>query len=87
INIGTLTADNEQDIISIAQTANEAGLPIVFDPVAVAASTSPKQFCKFLLKSSTVSVIHGNASEISALIDATATMKCTASDANIDAVT
>lgn len=49
INIGTLTAENEQDIIAIAQTANEAGLPIVFDPVAVGASTYRKQFCKLLL--------------------------------------
>ncbi|MBN4916950.1 bifunctional hydroxymethylpyrimidine kinase/phosphomethylpyrimidine kinase, partial [Staphylococcus sp. EG-SA-23] len=38
INIGTLTAENEQDIIAIAQTANEAGLPIVFDPVMLAKS-------------------------------------------------
>ena len=85
INIGTLTAQNEQDIIAIAQTANEAGLPIVFDPVAVGASTYRKQFCK-LLKSTKVSVIKGNASEILALIDDTATMKGTDSDANLDAV-
>ncbi|HFO2203718.1 TPA: hydroxyethylthiazole kinase [Staphylococcus aureus] len=87
INIGTLTAENEQDIIAIAQTANEAGLPIVFDPVAVGASTYRKQFCKLLLKSAKVSVIKGNASEILALIDDTATMKGTDSDANLDAVT
>ncbi|HEH3094619.1 TPA: thiamine phosphate synthase [Staphylococcus aureus] len=86
INIGTLTAQNEQDIIAIAQTANEAGLPIVFDPVAVGASTYRKQFCKLLLKSTKVSVIKGNASEILALIDDTATMKGTDSDANLDAV-
>lgn len=82
INIGTLTAQNEQDIIAIAQTANEAGLPIVFDR----ASTYRKQFCKLLLKSTKVSVIKGNASEILALIDDTATMKGTDSDANLDAV-
>ena len=54
-----------------------AGLPIVFDPVAVGASTYRKQFCKLLLKSTKVSVIKGNASEILALIDDTATMKGT----------
>lgn len=82
INIGTLTAENEQDIIAIAQTANEAGLPIVFDPVAVGASTYRKQFCKLLLKSAKVSVIKGNASEILALIDDTATMKGQVEDKN-----
>ncbi|GKS19637.1 hypothetical protein SASK028_19760 [Staphylococcus argenteus] len=86
INIGTLTAQNEQDIIAIAQTANELGLPIVFDPVAVGASTYRKQFCKLLLQSANVSVIKGNASEILALIDDTATMKGTDSDNNLDAV-
>ncbi|WP_256038790.1 hydroxyethylthiazole kinase, partial [Staphylococcus aureus] len=86
INIGTLTAQNEQDIIAIAQTANEAGLPIVFDPVAVGAATYRKQFCKLLLKSAKVSEIKGNASEILALIDDTATMKGTDSEANLDAV-
>ncbi|MBE5665012.1 hydroxyethylthiazole kinase [Staphylococcus sp. SS60] len=86
INIGTLTAQNEQDIIAIAQTANELGLPIVFDPVAVGASTYRKQFCKLLLQSADVSVIKGNASEILALIDDTATMKGTDSDNNLNAV-
>lgn len=39
------------------------------------------------MKSAKVSVIKGNASEILALIDDTATMKGTDSDANLDAVT
>ncbi|CDR52456.1 hydroxyethylthiazole kinase [Staphylococcus schweitzeri] len=86
INIGTLTAQNEQDIIAIAQTANELGLPIVFDPVAVGASTYRKHFCKLLLQSADVSVIKGNASEILALIDDTATMKGTDSDNNLNTV-
>ncbi len=73
-------------LLRLLKTANEAGLPIVFDPVALSVSYR-KQFCKLLLKSAKVSVIKGNASEILALIDDTATMKGTDSDANLDAVT
>uniref|UniRef100_UPI002108F875 hydroxyethylthiazole kinase n=1 Tax=Staphylococcus aureus TaxID=1280 RepID=UPI002108F875 len=63
------------------------GLPIVFDPVAVGASTYRKQFCKLFLKSANVSVIQGHASEILALLDDTATMNGPDSDAHLDAVT
>ncbi|EHJ07179.1 hydroxyethylthiazole kinase [Staphylococcus simiae] len=86
INIGTLTNSNEQDILKVAHIANDVGLPIVFDPVAVGASTYRKQFCQTFLKEIDVSVIKGNASEILALIDDTATMKGTDSDSQLDTV-
>ena len=86
INIGTLTKSNEQDILTVAHVANELALPIVFDPVAVGASTYRKQFCQTFLNQIDVAVIKGNASEILALIDDTATMKGTDSDGNLDAI-
>lgn len=46
INIGTLTKANEEDILKIGKIANQQGTPIVFDPVAVGASTYRKQFCQ-----------------------------------------
>ena len=80
INIGTLTHENEEDIMSIGKIANDQGTPIVFDPVAVGASTYRKQFCKRFLEQIDVTVIKGNASEILTLIDSQTTMKGTDSD-------
>ena len=68
INIGTLTHDNEEGIMKIG-IANEQGTPIVFDPVAVGASSYRKQFCKRFLEQIEVSVIKGNASELLTLVD------------------
>lgn len=85
INIGTLTVDRGEDMIQIAQAANRADVPVVFDPVAVGASQFRKSFCRRFLKEVDVSVIKGNASEILALINEEATMKGTdsASDLNV----
>ena len=51
INIGTLTRENEEDIIKIGKIANQQGTPIVFDPVAVGASTYRKIFVNVFLVS------------------------------------
>lgn len=86
INIGTLTHENEEDIMSIGKIANDQGTPIVFDPVAVGASTYRKQFCKRFLEQIDVTVIKGNASEILTLIDSQTTMKGTDSDNLLDPI-
>ena len=46
INIGTLTHDNEEGIMKIGRIANEQGTPIVFDPVAVGASSTENNFVR-----------------------------------------
>ena len=86
INIGTLTRENEEDIIKIGKIANQQGTPIVFDPVAVGASTYRKNFCQRFLDEVNVTVIKGNASEILTLIDFNTTMKGTDSDSELDSV-
>ena len=86
INIGTLTHDNEEDIMKIGRIANEQGTPIVFDPVAVRATSYRKQSCKRFLEQIEVSVIKGNASELLTLVDSQTTMKGTDSDSSLDAV-
>ena len=86
INIGTLTRANEEDIIKIGKIANQQGTPIVFDPVAVGASTYRKQFCKRFLSEIKVSVIKGNASEILTLIDDKTTMKGTDGASDLDVI-
>ncbi|MBI5975507.1 hydroxyethylthiazole kinase [Staphylococcus canis] len=86
INIGTLTNDRGEDMLKIAKSANTAGVPVVFDPVAVGASQYRKNYCKQFLNEIDVSVIKGNASEMLALIDDNATMKGTDSQDNLDVV-
>ena len=86
INIGTLTRENEEDIIKIGKIANQQGTPIVFDPVAVGASKYRKNFCQRFLDEVNVTVIKGNASEILTLIDFNTTMKGTDSDSELDSV-
>ena len=85
INIGTLTRENEEDIIKIGKIANQQGTPIVFDPVAVGASTYRKIFVNVFFEVN-VTVIKGNASEILTLIDFNTTMKGTDSDSELDSV-
>ena len=85
INIGTMTKANEQDILEIGKIANQQGTPIVFDPVAVGASSYRKAFCQKLSEVK-VSVIKGNASEILTLVDATTTMKGTDGKTDLDVV-
>ena len=87
INIGTLTKANEKDILEIGKIANQQGTPIVFDPVAVGASTYRKQFCETFLSEINVSVIKGNASEILTLVDSNTTMKGTDGETDLDVVT
>ncbi|MGV3042841.1 hydroxyethylthiazole kinase [Staphylococcus rostri] len=82
INIGTLTQQRGEDMLKIAKEANKQGVPIVFDPVAVGASQYRKDFCRRFLEEIQVTVIKGNASEILALVDETATMKGT--DSTVD---
>lgn len=86
INIGTLTKHHEHAMLANAKIANETETPLVFDPVAVGASKYRKDFCKYFLKKIKPTVIKGNASEILALIDDTATMKGTDSADNLDVV-
>ncbi|EGQ3483607.1 hydroxyethylthiazole kinase [Staphylococcus pseudintermedius] len=86
INIGTLTTRNSEDMLTIAKSANQMGVPIVFDPVAVGASQFRKDFCQRFLEEIDVAVIKGNASEILTLVDTATTMKGTDSASDIDVV-
>ena len=81
-----MTKANEQDILEIGKIANQQGTPIVFDPVAVGASSYRKAFCQKFLSEVKVSVIKGNASEILTLVDATTTMKGTDGKTDLDVV-
>lgn len=64
INIGTLQTESFEAMKLAGKMANQLGIPVIFDPVGVGA-TSYRSTCAFsLLKEVKVSIIRGNASEM-----------------------
>lgn len=66
INVGTLTRDRRDAMLSAVQAAQKAGTPWTLDPVAVGALSLRNEFCQQLLGMQPAA-IRGNASEILAL--------------------
>lgn len=75
VNLGTINDSLYESIIKAGMAANEKGIPVVFDPVGVGATSYRTRIAQELLKTIKVSVIRGNASEIYALIGGKATTK------------
>ncbi|KAK2464320.1 hypothetical protein APHAL10511_003777 [Amanita phalloides] len=71
VNIGTFTSSVKAGILSAGHFANLNRKPIVFDPVGVGATAFRKETVKELLDAFQVSVIKGNAGELSALAGST----------------
>ncbi|KGX93965.1 hydroxyethylthiazole kinase [Pontibacillus halophilus JSM 076056 = DSM 19796] len=69
INIGTLTASDVEAMHLAGRRANENGIPVVLDPVGVAATAYRKETCRDLLQAISFTAIRGNAGEIATLID------------------
>lgn len=68
LNIGTLSEQSVEAMILSGIKANEKGIPVIFDPVGVGATTFRKQAAREILQKVKVSIIRGNASEVSALL-------------------
>ncbi|WP_339230078.1 hydroxyethylthiazole kinase [Oceanobacillus sp. FSL K6-2867] len=69
INIGTLTANDLDAMILAGKKANEKGIPVVLDPVGVAATTFRTAAVKQILKEVKPTAIKGNAGELAYLAD------------------
>jgi len=67
INIGSLSAEWNDSFYLGGRAAEKAGVPVVFDPVAAGATHYRLKTCKSLLSSFKVTVLKGNAGEISAI--------------------
>eukprot|EP00833_Pecoramyces_ruminatium_P003193 jgi/Orpsp1_1/1177225/evm.model.c7180000060610.1 len=67
INIGSLSAEWNDSFYLGGRAAEKAGTPVVFDPVAAGATHYRLKTCKSLLSSFKVTVLKGNAGEISAI--------------------
>ena len=67
LNIGTLDPVQIQSMLLAGERANERGIPIVLDPVGAGATTLRTKTAERLLSDLDVSVVCGNAGEISIL--------------------
>lgn len=67
INIGTLTNEQVKAMIKAGKSANKNNIPVVLDPVGVAATTFRQETVKTLLDEIKFDLIRGNAGEIACL--------------------
>lgn len=70
INIGTLSKEWLTAMLIAGNRAKERGIPLVFDPVGAGATPYRVDVCKQVIETCKPQIIRGNASEISALINA-----------------
>lgn len=68
LNIGTIQAETFSAMLLAGKAANKKGIPVIFDPVGVGATTYRKKVAGELLEKISVAIIRGNASEIDSLI-------------------
>jgi hydroxyethylthiazole kinase len=64
INIGTLSSRTIPAMIEAGKTANEKGIPVIFDPVGVGASKLRNDTAAEILSKVKMAIIRGNISEI-----------------------
>ena len=67
LNIGTLTSPWIESMLIAGRAANEAGIPIVLDPVGAGATAFRTQTSQRLLEELQIAIVRGNAGEIGAL--------------------
>lgn len=85
INIGTLTEADLEAFLLAGKAANEKGIPVVLDPVGVAATSFRRSAARQLLEEISFTAIKGNAGEIAHLVDVVWDTKGVESaDGNVD---
>ena len=67
LNIGTLSPDWVEAMLRAGRAANEAGVPIVLDPVGAGATAYRTETARRLLDELDVAVVRGNAAELATL--------------------
>ena len=70
LNMGTVDDEGEATMLTAGEAANEEGLPLVFDPVGVGATSVRTDVATTIVSDLDVTVIKGNHAEISALAGA-----------------
>ncbi|MCL5291596.1 MAG: hydroxyethylthiazole kinase [Actinobacteria bacterium] len=67
LNVGTLAPEWVDAMVAAGKRANELDIPIVLDPVGAGATRLRTESCKRILDEVRVSIVRGNAAEISVL--------------------
>jgi hydroxyethylthiazole kinase len=75
LNIGTLTKEFIDSMVTAAKAANRKGIPVVLDAVGAGATDMRTDASKRLLKEVKIDIIKGNAGEIGVLAGAEAEVK------------
>jgi hydroxyethylthiazole kinase len=68
LNIGTLSPHWVEAMLIAGKAANDAGVPVVLDPVGVGATTYRTETAKRILDEVDVAVLRGNAGEVATLV-------------------
>lgn len=84
INIGTLTEPQISAMVLAGQAANEAGTPVIFDPVGVGATAFRTETCERILSRVKVTAIRGNSGEIARLAGLPVVVRGVDSDAELE---
>lgn len=69
INIGTAVDNDIKAMLLAGKAANDKGIPVVLDPVGIAATPFRQQAAKRLLSNISFTAIKGNAGEMAYLVD------------------
>jgi hydroxyethylthiazole kinase len=67
LNIGTLSQPWIEAMLLAAKAANDAGAPVVLDPVGAGATTFRTETAKRILAEAAIAVVRGNAAEVATL--------------------
>ncbi|GAA4707937.1 hydroxyethylthiazole kinase [Brevibacillus fulvus] len=75
LNIGTLQTETVEAMLIAGQAANEAGVPVILDPVGAGATVFRTESARKLLTQVNVSLLRGNVAEIAHVIGERWTIK------------
>ncbi|OHX44253.1 hydroxyethylthiazole kinase [Cytobacillus oceanisediminis] len=64
LNMGTLTEKEVKSMLIAGKSANQHGVPVIFDPVGVGATAYRTDTAKRILEELDITIIRGNAAEI-----------------------
>lgn len=75
LNIGTLNAEEVEAMLIAGRAANEAGVPVVFDPVGAGATRYRTETARRIAEQVKLAAVRGNAAEIANMIGETWAIK------------
>ncbi|WP_019533964.1 hydroxyethylthiazole kinase [Paenibacillus ginsengihumi] len=68
LNMGTLTEETVRAMLIAGKSANEHGVPVVFDPVGAGATPYRTETARRIMRELRVSILRGNAAEVANVV-------------------